>query len=337
MTLLSNTGAAHTGVADTEGLICGFELHADTATALRWDQQTRSNLTPETPRWLHFNLADTRASNWIDANPEIPESARELLLENDLHIRCEIYDEGLALILGDLHHDFNGDPEGLGVLRLYIDKNCIITGRRHPLRAVDQLRREIQSGLTATSTPQLFARLIHNIDESFHRLIKSLSDDMDDAEDEILAGKIHDHGSQLGQTRRLLARLRRHMGAGRQALQQGITSMAQWCDKEDLAELRQTIERLEGTSQDLDLVQERTRLLQEEIGSRLGEATNRNLYILSVVTVALLPINLITGIFGMNTGGLPWSSDPSGFWWVMFWMTVAVATSLRYLHSRKIL
>ena len=55
---------------------------------------------------------------------------------------------------------------------------------------------------------------------------------------------------------------------------------------------------------------ERSRLLQEELRSRLGEATNRNLYLLSVVTTALLPITLITGVFGMNVGGCL-SSSPS--------------------------
>lgn len=327
---------AHSGVADNEGLICGFTLLPDAVEPLAWDAQTRADIG-SAPRWLHFNLADTRACHWIGANAAIPEDARELLLDSDTHIRGEIFEQGIALVLADLHHDFNGDPEGLGVLRVYIDNNQIITGRRHPLRAVDQLRRDALRGMGAPSTAQLFARLIHVIDDSFHALINSMSDHIDEAEDDILAGRIHDHGSELGRTRRLLARLRRHMGAGRQTLQLSISSMARWCSLDDLNEVREAVQDLEGTAQDLELAQERTRLLQEEIGSRLSEATNRNLYILSVVTVALLPINLITGIFGMNTGGLPWSDSPHGFWWVMFWMVIAVAAALRFLHSRNVL
>jgi zinc transporter len=332
MNLLSQSG-----VTDSEGLICGFALDPSAVTPLIWNAQSRV-LPGEMPaRWLHFNLADIRACHWIEACEAIPADARELLLDSDSHIRCELFDQGIALVLGDLHHDFNGDPEGLGVLYVYVDNHLLVTGRRHPLRAVDQLRLELQRGAVVPSTPQLFARLIHDVDMSFHQLIKTISDDLDEAEDEILAGRIHDHGSELGRLRRLLARLRRHMGAGRQTLQQSVSNMARWCSLDDIDELREAIQHLEGTAQDLELVQERTRLLQEEIGSRLSEATNRNLYILSVVTVALLPINLITGIFGMNTGGLPWSDSPHGFWWVVFWMVIAVAAALRFLHSRKIL
>jgi zinc transporter len=131
--------------------------------------------------------------------------------------------------------------------------------------------------------------------------------------------------------------LRRHLVANRQALIQAVHHIHRW-SQYDISELRQAVEQVESTIQDLELVQERTRLLQEEIAGRMSEATNRNLYVLSIVTVTLLPINLITGIFGMNTGGLPWGQDdPSGFWWVIFFMILAVITSLSILHRKQIL
>jgi zinc transporter len=66
------------------------------------------------------------------------------------------------------------------------------------------------------------------------------------------------------------------------------------------------------------------------IAGRLGEATNKNPYLLSIVTTTLLPITLITGIFGMNVGGLPWFDDPRGFahWMVIIGGAVAIALAL---------
>ena len=51
-----------------------------------------------------------------------------------------------------------------------------------------------------------------------------------------------------------------------------------WFRDKDTPELRRSIERLGGVSQDLESIQERARLLQEEIAGRLGKATNQNLY-----------------------------------------------------------
>ena len=322
---------------DSEGLICGFLLQEQgPAMPLSWNTKYDPDMATA-PIWLHFNLADTRATNWIAACEAIPLDARELLLDHDALARHEIAENGLALVIGDLHHDFNGDPEGFGTLRVYIDRHMLITGRHRPLKAVDQLRREMVAGLEVTTSSDLFARLIELLAGTFQRVIKEHADIVDDAEDQILAGHVRDQGAELGRVRRLLARLRRHVNGERHALAQSLARVHRWAGNSDTTELRQAIERLDGTAQDLELVQERARLLQEEIGGRLGEATNRNLYLLSVMTTVLLPINLITGIFGMNTGGLPWSHTEDGFWHAVIFMLIGIAISLGLLRRNRIL
>lgn len=320
---------------DSGGLICGFVLR-DAAAALPLQGGPRLPAATA-PLWLHFNLADTRAAKWIESCELLPESARELLLSHDTHVRHEAAGHGLALVIGDLHHDFNGDPEGIGTLHVYVDKQIVVTGRRHPLKTVDRLRRTLGAGFVAASTGDLFVKLIEELAETFQREVKELADVVDEAEDEILAGRAHDRGTELGGIRRLIARLRRHINSGRQALGQGVNQAHRWTASDDISDARQAVEHLDSIAQDLELVQERARLLQEEIAARLGEATNRNLYLLSVMTTVLLPINLITGIFGMNTGGLPWAQDTHGFWRALVFMSVGVVISLGVLHRRQIL
>ncbi len=328
---------------DSLGLICGFSLEENgPALPLHWERQrddtTETAAWPfDKPVWLHFNLADTRATQWIAACVSIPQEARELLLDIDAHIRSEIFDDGFALVIADLHHDFKDDPEGLGVLRVYADHRCVITGRRHPLKAVDQLRRTMMRGLEVPSTIELFGHLIQDLGEVLHGVIKNFSDTVDDTEDQILAGRLQDQGTELGRVRRLFARLRRHVNAGRTALAHCAMSLRHHVDRDEMTRLHQAVERLDGVAQDIELIQERARLLQEEIAGQLGKATNRNLYILSLMTTTLLPINLITGVFGMNTGGLPWANDPSGFTRATLCMLIGVAISLGILHWRKIL
>jgi zinc transporter len=79
-------------------------------------------------------------------------------------------------------------------------------------------------------------------------------------------------------------------------------------------------------------VQERARLLQEEIASNMNEATNRNLFVLSIATTTLLPITLITGIFGMNVRGLPFAEHPHGFYLVMLGIAATVVLALWLLR-----
>ena len=61
-------------------------------------------------------------------------------------------------------------------------------------------------------------------------------------------------------------------------------------------------------------LQERIKLLQEEIAAQVNEGNNQSLYVLTIVTVLALPINIIAGLLGMNVGGVPLAENGHGFW-----------------------
>ena len=326
---------------DTGGMVCGFRLQTDApAQAVQWNLgQMEPGRIPEHPRqllWLHFNLADQRADRWIEACSHIPEEAREVLLNDDAHIHMLPLQESLVGVLGDLHHDFENDPDGLGVLRLFIGETLVVSGRHHPLKSFDRLRVDLRKGEPIGTPVHWMAHLVHQLSESFGAAVTALNEEVDSAEDRILQGRIRDEAKSLGSVRRLLARLRRHLGANRHALIHARTRLPGWCPETDAVQLRLSLDRLDAIAQDLELVQERARLLQEEIAGAISEATNRNLYLLSIVTTVLMPISIITGVFGMNVGGLPGLQDPGGFWWVFMLMLVTGLATVLLLRWRKL-
>lgn len=319
--------------SDLQGLICAFEL----APLKRRGADVLGDGS-DAPVWLHFNLSDSRTCRWIEQRDDIPAAAQELLLEPDSRIRLLMLPDGFAAVVGDLHHDYRGDPEDLGVLRVYVDATRIITARSHPLKSTDQLRREMLGGELAFDSPlAVFEHLLECLAETFTQTVSALADDTDDAEEEILAGRFHHYGRSIGKMRRLLARLRRQITANRAALAPLSIRLPKRYSDNQRQSLRIAVERFEAIGQDLELVQERARLVQEELAGRIGEATNRNLFLLSIVTTTLLPITLITGVFGMNVGGLPWVSDRAGFWWVILLMIAAVVVVLVLLRRRQVL
>jgi zinc transporter len=318
---------------DARGLICAFEL---TPLKPRGPELLAEHEC--SPVWLHFNLTDTRACQWIEQQADIPDAARELLLEPDARIRSIAVPDGFAVVLGDLHHDYRGDPEDFGVLRIHVDSRRIITARMHPLKSTDRLRHDLLRSEVEPGSPyDVFEHLLGCLAETLAAVVAALGNDTDDTEEEILAERYQHQGRTLGKMRRLLARLRRQIAANRAALGLIANRLPQPCSAEQRQALRAAIELFDGVAQDLELVQERARLLQEELAGRVGEATNRNLFLLSIVTTTLLPITLITGVFGMNVGGLPWVSDSGGFWWVVLLMVASVVTVLLILRRRSVL
>ena len=52
--------------------------------------------------------------------------------------------------------------------------------------------------------------------------------------------------------------------------------------------------------------------LYEFFKAKQDEKMNKIMFILTLLSGIFLPLTLITGFFGMNTGGLPWTNDPQG-------------------------
>ena len=54
-----------------------------------------------------------------------------------------------------------------------------------------------------------------------------------------------------------------------------------------------------------DSARERAAVIQEEIKNRLSEKMNKAMYLLSIVAAIFLPLGLLTGLLGINVGGIP--------------------------------
>ena len=68
--------------------------------------------------------------------------------------------------------------------------------------------------------------------------------------------------------------------------------------------LREQIERMTRYLENLDLIRERTLVLQEEWTNIAMEQQNSRIHALAIVALIFLPITFVTGIFGMSVAGL---------------------------------
>jgi len=69
--------------------------------------------------------------------------------------------------------------------------------------------------------------------------------------------------------------------------------------------LQEIADRLGRWLEDLDSSIARTSLLADEINARLTEAMTRRTYIMSIMAMVFLPATFLTGLFGVNLGGIP--------------------------------
>lgn len=260
------------------------------------------------------------------------EEGREALLSTDHSIRFETAEDGLFLVLGEAHAD---DRDSFGVFNVFVDRYCMVTTRRHQLTALGQIRNELARGVTFDNTAHLLVRLLEHKVVTFAKSVQEFATVLDDFEELVFSGRFRDV-SNLGRERQLMARVRRQRAGNRQALSDLLEHLPPWWDEEATIDLRRVLSRATSIAQDLELSCDRARLLTEEIDSRMNEATNRNLYLVSVLAAVFLPVTLISGIFGMNVDGLPWIQDPYGFIWTILLMMGAIFLVLWFLRKRGV-
>ena len=312
---------ASTYGADSSGLICGFRFGADgvgvpigAEQGLDW---LASGAEGEGFVWLHFNLAHGAAEKWFREHMALSDVFHEVLHEGTRSTRVELDDDMLVAVINDVHYDFAFEPSDISTLWLSVSPRRVVSARLQPLRSIDRLRDAVNRGTPLRSSVELLVHLMHDQGDVLVAIVRNTTARVDDIEDRLLAGRLEKRRADLGALRRLLVRLQRLLAPEPAALFRLLQKPPAWFSEDDLQDLRQSTEEFNVALRDMAALQERIKLLQEDIAGRVAEENNRSLFMLTVVTVLALPINIIAGLFGMNVGGVPLAQNGHGFWVVV--------------------
>jgi zinc transporter len=161
-----------------------------------------------------------------------------------------------------------------------------------------------------------------------------MGDTLDGIEDRIVCDAWHSERQALVDARRHLVTIHRQMAT--------LTNLFRHLDQSHGHDLPEAIgdmaarlsHRAHALHHDGEQLQGRTRLLQDELMAKLTERSNQLLYILSVMTAVLLPMTIVSGLFGMNVGGMPLVDTPIGFW-VVTAISVVIA-GIVYLIVKRL-
>jgi len=323
---------------DDHGLICGYRFRPGLP-AVAIDSAVEALALIGAPSagflWLHFNLSHAGAEAWLRAHSGLDESFFEELHGGSRSTRIERDGDALFGVMNDVVFDFAFDAGDVATLWLNVGPTLFISARRHPLRSVDRLRMAVRKGAAPASTVALLDHLLRDQADELQRIVRQVVDRTDVMEDDLLAGRHERHVSELPRLRRLMVRLQRLLAPEPSALMRMLANPPKWVGAADIAELQGATEEFALVLRDIAAVQERLKLMQDESAARMAEDNNRTLFTLTVVTVLALPINLVSGMFGMNVGGLPLLENPHGFW-IMAAIIATLTGVIAWIVGRRI-
>jgi zinc transporter len=261
-------------------------------------------------RWLHLDLWDQRSARWIAGHSGLPDDIQALFLSSDDQPRALAVQGALALVLPDFEREFaREETERIGALRVALRPGLVLTGRYHPLHTPDIFRHRAAQAQTLDAASALDL-VLNSLADTLALRTGAVLSALLALEDKLLADQDTPDTRALVSLRRLTARLFRMAGGMHTLLVRSVEDPLVGPTYGEV--LVRAERRLQPIERDVVAAQGQLRLLREELDLQAGQRTNENVYLLSVITALIMPATLVTGFFGMNTGGMPFGHGAGG-------------------------
>lgn len=298
------------------GLVYGFLVDGEgAARRVRRNELDVLDLCPQDSLWLHWDRSVAEARSWLRERSGLNEFACDLLLEEATRPRLVLLGGGrLLLFLRGVNLNPGAAPEDMVALRIYADAHRLISLRLRPVKAAGALCDALEGGDAPKSVAEILLFMGEALTGGVDTLVAELAQQLDDLEEALEQDerRVPDRHLLLA-LRRRAAGLRRYLAPQREIYAQLARSPLPWFASGAGDYWGELYNRLTRNLEELELAHERVSLLQEAEHRRVTERMNRTMYLLGMVTGFFMPLSFVTGLLGINLGGIPGAGHPHGF------------------------
>ena len=319
--------------ADTP-LICAYELNGEGAGLPLDAASVPDNIKSDQLTWVHLEGKHPNCRTWISQELDyLDPLIVDALLAEETRPRMLEFDQGVLLILRGVNLNENAQPEDMVSIRLWIDRHCIISVRKRPLKAVRDLRDRLDIQQGPKNTGDFICSLASRLFERMEPVFSELDETLDNLEEIVMEAPDANERHAITAIRKKAILFRRYIAPQRDAIMLLRTSDTPWLDQGQRRRLQESLDRVTRYVEDLDAIRERAQIVKDELANALSDKMNKNLYLLSVIAAIFLPLGFLTGLLGINVAGIPGTENSAAFWIVCALLTGVVM--LQCLLFRK--
>ncbi len=295
-----------------QGLVFAYLLSDGRGQPLDWEQVRKWD-SGQGLLWIHLDYADPTVRTWLAEESGIDAVSREALLAEVTRPRVVSSGDSLLLILRGVNCNPGAEPEDMVSVRMWFDEHRIITMRHRRVMAMDDINQAIGAGRGPVSVSDFLVMAANRVSDRIANVISGIDDQVDELEGMVVVDESEELRPKLANLRRQTISLRRYISPQREVLSLLQNERLGWLDDLDRIRIREVAERAARFVDDLDSARDRAAITQEELNHHLSERMNRTMYLLSIVAAIFLPLGLITGLLGINVGGMPGTENRLAF------------------------
>ncbi|MGH1457030.1 MAG: zinc transporter ZntB [Alphaproteobacteria bacterium] len=321
-------------MTNSSQILCAYEIKGDgTGTPLSGDDITKK-LKATTLAWVHLDATHPKTRGWLEENVSyLDPYILNALLATETRPRITEIKDGMLVILRGVNLNENANPEDMISIRLWIDENRIISTRNRKLKAISDMRARLEDGTGAKNASDFINMLCTRLFERMEPVLRELDDRTDQVEEEIIEKPDTAFRHEIIDIRKKAIVLRRYIAPQKDVLSRMYTSKLRWIDPTHQRQIHENLDRVTRYIEDLDAIRERASIIKDELANIMSDKMNKNMYVLSVVAAVFLPLGFLTGLLGINVGGMPGADNGAAFWIVCL-LCVGVGIGLLALFKK---
>ncbi len=286
------------------------------------------------PCWIHLDYSHPESELWLREQSGLDEMVADALLAEETRPRVVPYRDGTLIALRGVNLTPGSEPEDMVAVRLFVTASLIISTRKRPLQSVSDIVNEWGAGEGPVSVGEFIIALTGRLTERVGLFVDQTEDRLAGMEDAVLENQGGELRGQLGELRRQTVSIRRYLAPQREALNRLCVDPPAWLRPHERSRLQEGTDHMVRLVEDLDAVRDRAAVTQEELVNQISEQLNQRLYVLSIIAAIFLPLGFMTGLLGINVGGIPGADEPTAFWLFNLLLIVVVAGQI-WLFRRK--
>ena len=218
------------------------------------------------------------------------------------------------MILRGVNLNENASPEDMISIRLWIDASRIISVQKRDLKAVRDIRDRLSNCNGPKNAGDFITALAGRLFERMEPVFSELDERLDDLEEVIMEKPDAKERQNITALRKQAILFRRYIAPQKDVMAHLRTSDFSWLDQTHKRRIQEALDRIIRYVEDLDAIRERAQIVKDELANGLADKMNKNMYVLSIVAAIFLPLGFLTGLLGINVGGMPGAENDLAFW-----------------------
>ncbi len=316
-------------------LLFAYELSETGEKSLLDGDALENALAEKRPIWVHLQATHPDAKGWLQDHMAHEDSiAWRSLLRAKTRPHAEVLGRGLLVVLRGANLNPQSNRADMVSLRIWIEASMVITLERRPVKAIRDMANHLENATGPKSILAFLPFLVDGVLNNLEPVLTALDAETNHMETHLLDINSSTDMAKVPDLRKQTLLFRRNLASERDALKT-LLQLDYFVvqDIKTKKALKEQLRRITHCLEDLEMMQERSQIVQDELRHRLNDRINTSNLWLSVVATVSIPLMFITGLWGMNFTHIPFSDDPNGFWWAALLALVLGVLSFALIYS----